>query len=267
MGEEAFKGEDEWKVANGRIQKTSDQVTFHEGTHQLMHEYANLFRETPLKDDVQSVRERQSMWFDEGIAEFMGAVEYDEDKIRDLVGVKWHHSRMLVERVDYARKHRALAKKWTIAEMIKPNNNGDLLQQSQELASPQQAVTMAVLFYARSWALTHFSWFYDNGKYRESFLEYMERFMDGEPGADAMVQAYGGSDPEAWLLMEKEFEWYWEEFLGRRTGQIIDKASRMPTGRWWIPETEPPEGTYDPDDDTDDYGGYDDEEEGGGDEE
>jgi hypothetical protein len=117
VGDEAMKAQDEYPCDGDRVQKQSDQVTFHEGTHQLMHEYSNIFVGTPLKDGVVAVRLGRTMWFDEGLAEFMGAAELDRESLTTLEGAKWTHNRALLERIELARRRgvRKYADRWSIA--------------------------------------------------------------------------------------------------------------------------------------------------------
>src|SRR5204862_565362 len=78
LGEESLQELDEIACEGNYVQKLSDQVTAHEGTHQLQHEYSAIYRGTPLKDTDLKVDDRKAMWFEEGIAEFMGACEVEE---------------------------------------------------------------------------------------------------------------------------------------------------------------------------------------------
>ncbi|MCE9634327.1 MAG: hypothetical protein K8T90_01365 [Planctomycetes bacterium] len=246
IGDDSMRSQDELPVANGRVQKGSDQVTFHEGTHQLQHEYGAIFKGKPLVDGDTAVSPRKSMWWEEGIAEFMGSVEVEASKKDDLVGATFAHNRLLLERLKDVRGDgrernlREVARKWTIAELILPNHNGELLQKSS-VFTPNNPSLGAVLFYGRGWGLTHFLWFYDNGKYRAQYLDYMEKVLKDEQGPEAFAKCMGRKNAKDWKGIEEEFEWYWDRLLARPIGWKDEAKSRP-----WNTETDPPTGKYDP---------------------
>ena len=247
LGTDSLTNQDEMPVAHDRVQKVADQVTFHEGTHQLQHEYGAIYRGKPLVDGDPNVPPRKAMWFDEGFAEFMGAVECERSKKDDLVGATFFHNRLLLERLHQVRgngrenNYRDIAKKWTIEQLIQPNHNGELLTQSGKLY-PQNGVYMANLFYARAWGLVHFMWFYDNGKYRSNITDYMGTVFKEEHGPDALAKCFKRKSPKDWKGIEDEFEWYWDRCLARQIGFRNPESRSNP----YNTETDPPEGKYDP---------------------
>ncbi len=257
LGDEALQEKDAIYCADGHIQKGSDQVTFHEGTHQLQHEYGAILRGTPLTDGDDPVAPRKSMWFDEGMAEFMGAVEIAEDKSYDLEGVEWFHNRLLLERIAQARRHRRNESQsanggwWTISDLLEPNHNGELLQKSAELL-PHNPTFMANIFYAQAWGLIHFMWYYDNGKYRGNLLDYQERVFQQEHGPEAFAKALGVAGPDDFGNVQKEFDWYWNLLLRRKVGR------KRGSSQWETPLTTPPEGRWEPDEEDGGGGDYDD---------
>jgi hypothetical protein len=247
LGDDSLRAQDELPAANGRVQKLSDQVTFHEGTHQLEHEYGAVFRGTPLKDGDTNVAPRKSMWWDEGLAEFMGAVEVERSKKETLEGATFFHNRILLERIQQVqgdlrqRTYRDEAKKWTIAELIQPNHNGELINAGNRLL-PGNGVFMANLFYARSWGLIHFLYFYDGGKYRSKMLDYMEKVYRQEHGPDALAKVFGRPNAKDWKGIEEEYNWYWDRTVARRIGWRDPESKTKP----WDTETDPPTGKFDP---------------------
>ena len=236
IGDESLTNEDEIPCEGGRVQKQSDQVTFHEGTHQLQHEYSAIFRGSPLKDEDTKVDERKAMWFEEGMAEFMGAVEVEEGKTEYLDDVKWFHNRILLDRISESRDNREFVEKWKIKEFMKPNDNGALFQLGDKLA-PGRGGNMASHFYCRSWAFCHFLWYYDNGKYREKFNQYLGEVLKGTQSSDKFAKIMGRPSVNDWGDVEMEYEWYWHELLLRKVGatRITRKQSRpsseAPTGK------------------------------------
>ena len=229
-------------------------MTFHEGTHQLMHEYSSIYRGAPLPNDPAAlvpVPARRSMWFSEGLAEFMGAVEINESDMNDLGG-EFFHNRILLERVNLARHVRKQkAGMWPLAKMLLPNHNGEMLQMGDEVI-PGRGDLAANLFYAQAWAFVHFSWNYDNGKYKQQFLNYMEKVLKDEHSPKVLAECYGLPSAEDFGIVEEEYNWYYNLLLRRLVGR-----KRSGVG-WYTPETDAPTGAYDPSGEDDDDGDYDD---------
>lgn len=246
LSDESLQNLDEWKVADGMVQKQSDQVTFHEGTHQLQHEYSAIYRGSPLKDDEITIEPRKAMWFEEGIAEFMGSPEVEDGKTEFLQDVHWRHNRLLIERVAEGRNARELCEKWTMAEFMKPNDNGQLVEIGNRLA-PGQGLAMASHFYSRAWTFVHFLWYYDNGKYRPKFYDYFEEVMKGTQSSEKFAKIMGRPNASDWGNIEKEYEWYWMKVLERKVGR--DRVTKQ----WYMPSTEAPSGKVEDDADFCEY--------------
>jgi DNA-directed RNA polymerase subunit RPC12/RpoP len=238
IGDESLQARDEIKCEGGYVQKLSDQVTFHEGTHQLQHEYSAIYRGTPLVDNDTKVDDRKAMWFEEGIAEFMGATEVEETKTEYLKDVTWRHNRILLERIKEARDSRDSTEKWTIKEFLKPNHNGELSTVGQKLSDDGN---MPSHFYCRVWGFVHFLWYYDNGKYRPKFYDYLELVMKGTQSSEKFAKLMGRPNVNDWGPIEKEYEWYWQQLLRRKVGR-----SKV-TGQWETPSTDAPTGKVEDD--------------------
>ncbi len=249
VGTESLTDTDLIYCANGRVQKEADSTTFHEGTHQLMHEYAAIFQGNALPNDPgqeAQVPPRVSMWFDEGHAEFMGAVEVDEKNVENLDG-EFFHNRLLVARIPgarYIRKNRMPL--WPLSELILPNHNGEMTQKAGELFQGNVGLG-ASQFYFQAWALVHFAWYYDNGKYRSNLLDYMEKVLKNEHGPDAFVKCFKLPSKTDFGDFEKEFAWYYDQILARPVGRKGDN------GPYYRTNTDPPTGTWDPNASTGDY--------------
>jgi hypothetical protein len=132
--------------------------------------------------------------------------------------------------------------KWTIKEFLKPNDNGDLFNIGQKLA-PESGTNMNSHFYVRAWAFCHFLWYYNEGKYREKFLDYLGEVLKGTQGSDKFAKIMGRPNASDWGPIEKEYEWYFHELYARDVGQSPK------TRKWALPETEAPKGRME--DDTD----------------
>ena len=161
----------------------------------------------------------------------------------------WLHetATILLERTNQGRRHRRGTDTvwWSIHDMIQPNHNGELVAKGGELY-PQNPTWMANIFYGQAWAFVHFSWFYDGGKYRENLLKYQERVYKLDHGPEALAECYGRPSPDDWGEIEKEYMWYWRQCLKKPAGRKV--VDGVPTGKWYIPNTDPPEGKYEPDD-------------------
>ena len=237
IGDESLQGGDEVPVAGGYVQKASDQVTFHEGTHQLQHEYTAIMAGHPLADGTVTVGATRCMWFEEGIAEFMGAAEIETSKAEYLEGGKWRHNRILLDRIVESRmpQFRAAVGKWDIKDFLKCTSNQDLQTIGQKL-EPNDP-NMPSHFYCRAWAFCHFLWYYDNGKYRPQFMKFLHDIMTSSWSTDKFAKYMGRPNANDWGQVEKEFEWYWGKLLLRdvrkleSTGQWKSFTSDEPTGK------------------------------------
>lgn len=247
VGTEGFTGQDEWPVAGGYVQKEADMVTMHEATHQLQHEYRALYGGRPLRDEETAVLDRKTMWFTEGMSEYVAASEFEKTKQETLEGAVWRTGRIHLMRTHQARGSagaRQLAKKWTIAELAVPNHNGELNQRGAQLGGDPN--WMGNLFYGRSWGFYSFCMHYDGGKYKENLLKYMDAYMKNEHSPQKLAQCFGRPDYKDFGDIEKEFEFYWDKCLTRVGGEI--RKGGVATGRWRTPDTSPPTELYAEDD-------------------
>jgi hypothetical protein len=240
LGDDSLQGGDEVPVEGGYVQKGSDQVTYHEGTHQLVHEYTAIFNGHPLTDGTITVNASRAMWFEEGIAEFMGAAEIEADKAEFLEGGKWRHNRILLERINESRRNRDNVEAWGIKDFIKAQSNEDLQTMGEKLR-PGVGPNMASHFYCRAWAFCHFLWYYDNGKYRPKFMNFFREFMKSAWSAEKLAKDFGRPNVNDWGPVDKEFAWYWNKLLSRK----VEKSKV--TGRWSTPPTDPPTGKVEDD--------------------
>jgi hypothetical protein len=250
LGDEAMRSQDEIPCKGGRVQKGAYQVAAHEETHQLQHEYTFIHQGHPLEDGKLMVRQPGPMWFTEGLAEFMGACEVADSEKEDLANAKVYFNVILLDRVAGVRGFgqndnlREQAREWTLERMMAPTHHAELEQASEKLL-PGQKLVMVNLFYARAWGLAHFLWYYDNGKYRENFLKYMELVLKDQASPQGFARIMGRKDIKDWGDVEKEYEWYWNELLKRRIGwkdkgrtQHWDTVTTPPEGRWEPPKEE-----------------------------
>jgi len=247
VGQDTLTEQAYYKAKGGYVQPYADQVTFHEGTHQLMHEYGAVYRGKPLTDGVDFVQPRRSMWFGEGIAEYMGAVEVSADELPDLIDAKFKHNRILIERIHLMRRYRVQnpewkKQSWTLPRMLEPNHNGDLNRIANEIA-PGRGNFLANVFYAQAWAFVHFSFNYDGGKYRENIMEYMRHELAGTNGPDALVSAFKLKSKNDFGAIDAEYWWYLDKVCSRRT-EINNLTRQRPEV-----DTDAPEGNLESDDD------------------
>ena len=228
VGDEALQGRDELRSADGRVQKEGDHAVAHAGASQLLHEYGAVFRGAPLKDGDSLVPDGKAVWFDVGLAEWMSALESGG---ADAADPKWRHGRVLLDRIDEGRRRRDDCGRWTIRELLKPNDGGEILRLGQKLAAGS-GWNMGSHFACRAWALVHFLWNYDGGKYRPQFVAYLREVLAGKPSSATFAQIMGRRGDDDWGPVEKQFEWYW--------GRLLALPSEAPS-------TEPPAGRMEDD--------------------
>jgi hypothetical protein len=100
---------------------------------------------------------------------------------------------------------------------------------------------MTSFFSARAWAFVHFLWNYDAGKHRAKFVAFVRASLAGPTTSAQFAKSMGCADAAHWGLVEREFDWYWDQLLDRRIGK--DKK----TGEWAKPSTDAPTGRVEDD--------------------
>jgi hypothetical protein len=238
LGAEALMHLDEIPCADGFVQKTSDQAMLHSAACQLLHEYSAIARGRPLLDSEVEFEAAGPSWLYVGLAEFLSAVEVEAHTADDLVGTKWRHERVLLDRLDDAQRSREEAEKWTLAEVMKRSEPAE----SRLVVAPSaDGPPMSSLYCARAWAFVHFLWNYDAGKYRAKFVSFVGESFLRPTTSEQFAKSMGRPDAANWGLVEREFDWYWEQLLDRRIGK--DKT----TGQWATPSTDAPAGRVEDD--------------------
>jgi hypothetical protein len=241
-GTESLQGLDELACAGGRVQKGSDQALAAVGTKQLLREYAAARGARPADDDDAPA----PRWLSTGLAELVSGVETTRDDLPDLASGQLTRERIVLAHVQAARQSRELAEKWTIAELLRIEASFErrvpaVLRRGEWLA-PGRGPSMSELFTVRAWAFCHFLWNYDGGKYRDRFVTFVGRVLDGAGTAEVFATEIMGRPSAAdWGDVEKEFEWYWTKLLERKVGR--DRKTRQ----WYEPSTDPPSGTVEQD--------------------
>lgn len=181
-------------------------VCFHEGTHQLIHHWTKRIIEEETGQPVEWTDSRldtRSHWFQEGIAEYFGSAVKDGDSWKlfqpDLYRIlSWREVR------------KAKAKEWVFEDMLKAENNGDL-------ARPGMPQHMGWLFYGQAWAFISFLNTFENGKYRDKFLAYMEKELHGRSGYTVFKEVFG-LEEVAGSQLEKDYMKFCEGIVGEGPG-------------------------------------------------
>jgi len=238
-GTESLQGLDELICAGGRVQKGSDQALAAVGTKQLLREYAAARGARPADGDDEDPPGPR--WLSTGLAEFLGGIETTGDDLPALTPGSIVHGRIVLALVRDARQRRDHAEEWTIDELMKPWRD---VRQRWALGERRHLPPMPDAFASRAWAFCHFLWNYDDGKYRDRFVTFVGRVLDGTGTSEVFAEEIMGRPSlEDWGDVEMEFEWYWTKLLERKVG--LDRRTRQ----WYEPSTDPPRGTVDQDED------------------
>jgi len=166
---------------------------FHEGVHQLVDAYT--------KGDDRC----QAHWFQEGFAEFIGAVERipnDQTKIDEF--------RFMQHNPFRARDLKSGDVRWyfKLEELLKLRNKLELYAAAfRKVGAEQAESTGAVvsIFYAQAWAFVHFLWYGADGKRRARFREYAKEELNGKSGLAVFKRVFG--DPDLVALGEEWEAW------------------------------------------------------------
>jgi len=176
------------------------ETMFHEGTHQLV-DYAT------RQWNVPQISE--SPWIQEGFADFMGG-----------------HERKL----KYSEEKQGFVKEFTLGQFISHRYStvqtallsGDgyslkdlvcldfvsfkIAQNSQEGEGENQRKTSYV--YAQGWALVMFLNYYQDGKYKSLFNEYLVAEVHGEGGCQKFADIFMLEEDADWADLEAEYREY-----------------------------------------------------------
>jgi hypothetical protein len=185
-------------------------VYFHEGTHQLIHQYSKWLVEKDLGEEINWTDPRldsDAQWWQEGIAELFGNVK--------KVGDSWELFQFSKNRSAFWKMIRnAKRNEWKLSDLLRATGNADVMRRRGYWAN---------LFYCQGWAFTYFLWHYEDGKYRDKFMEYTKREFHGDSGPDVFKEVFGvGIDEIEGSEMAKEFEEYAKE--------LLEKAPNMQGG-------------------------------------
>jgi hypothetical protein len=168
-------------------------VAFHEATHQLVHYYRHYYvnrarrekdpkaEEIPLDHPLLNL---DPHWFQEGFAELMGAA----DRISSQTG-EWRLMRPLRSRLaEWGDPTRRASNQWTLAEVVEMGEKWEMEAHARKKWGADRAEGMQSLFYAQAWALNHYLYFGEDGKYRERYLKIVHDEMMGVPGAEVFYR-------------------------------------------------------------------------------
>jgi hypothetical protein len=191
--------------ASAELQNNDTCVAFHEATHQLVHYYRHYYltQEERKKDPGATIDLRDGRlhgsthWFQEGFAEFFGAA----DRISSQTG-EWRLLRPHLQRLgEWGDPVKRKAPQWTLQEVIEMKNSMQLgmLAARKQPDAPQAMVS---LYYAQAWALNHYLYYGNEGKYREKYLKVIHEEMNCRSGSDVFYACMGagqGEDRKKWI--------------------------------------------------------------------
>jgi hypothetical protein len=236
-GDESLQSLDELACAGGRVQKRSDQALAAVAAKQVLREYSAARGTRPADEDDDDPPGPR--WLSTGLAELLGGVETTRDDLPTLTPGSLVHGRIVLALVSQARHERDMGERWAIDQLLEPERDEPgrrLLGKRLRFAPPVEA------FSARAWAFCHFLWNYDGGRYRDRFITFVGRVLDGTGTSEVFAtEIMDRPSLDEWGDVEMEFEWYWSKLLERKVGR--DRKTRQ----WYEPSTEPPSGTVDDD--------------------
>jgi len=209
----------------GDKQDEDVNVTFHEGTHQIIHFYARYF--TQQEDDAIADKEGKRreevlitdsrlhssfMWFQEGIAEYFGAAEPVPGKDGE-----WTLGRIQKARTLFFRAMLSQKQEWRIEEFLFRSQSQ--LEQDCRTKNVTDPEIMKLLIYSQGWTLVHYFLHGDGGKWRAKFLRYCGREFSGHSDQPSFLAAFGL--PKRTRTLDMKPDPAWVEFI-----QDVEKGYR-----------------------------------------
>jgi hypothetical protein len=150
-------------------------VVFHEGTHVLMD------HKNTAKDGL--TQSNQSMWFNEGIAEYFGGHGPTGEKDPVTGSIIYEPGRVNDTRIGSIAFARAMKKLIKFDELIKITR--------AEWNAKNKDRLWAEMTYAQGWALVYYLNHGEGGKYQKDFIEYMKLELTGKSGMDTFKEVFG----------------------------------------------------------------------------
>ncbi|MDQ7780706.1 MAG: hypothetical protein RDV41_13510 [Planctomycetota bacterium] len=163
-------------VPYARHSKERERLLFHEGAHQLVDFVARKGGGVP-----------RPFWFEEGVSTNFEALCNIKSDVDPLIGIGSVHYLFTVKAAISTKKHRPFK------EMIEMSYGEG--QKSDDDRGNN---------YAQSWAMVHYLYNYENGKYREKWREYFKDMTSGKSGLSLFESHFGDAT-------EREKEW--EKFI------------------------------------------------------
>ncbi len=199
----------------------------HEGTHQLEYWFGKQVTRWGKANVGQDA-------FSEGIAEYLGSVEMDENRKLTFTGV--NHGR-LKSMIEYQKQYKEQNKDYPIIplqKLISFQNYNQCMQWAQsELGIPGGVGLM--LLYQQGWAMTLFFNEYKNGKFKEKWLDFLaanlRRETDFGQSVPTFKRIFKLRDEDDWDDLEAEYEkWLLEDLLKRDPAKYMYKPPKR--GEW-----------------------------------
>ena len=185
---------------------------FHEGTHQLVHLYTKVLIEKKIGDEIlwDDPRTHSRLhWFQEGIAELFGSAKKVGDDWETMVPYIYRMREWWMTRSNKLSE-------WTFEELLSIKTSGEL-QNRASRKGLNQGGRLSSLFYAQAWSWVYFLWNFENGKYRDKFVEYAAKEFHGISGPEEFAKVWGAGPDYDWTPVKNEWMKYTEK-LGKEMG-------------------------------------------------
>ncbi len=203
-----FNPVDQWMIIPNEVgggignignQNMDVNVSFHEGTHQLIHYYTKRLVQKAVGEEISWTDSRlnsNSHWFQEGVAEWFGSAVKQGDG--------WDLFQTNIYRLMHWKSdRRGKLEEWSFEDLLAASDNGDLNRRGGR---------MGALYYAQAWAFISFLWNFEDGKYREKFLTYFGRELTGESGLRVFKEVFGITEIKG-STIEKEYQEYCKKLI------------------------------------------------------
>ncbi len=183
--------------------------TVHEGTHMLEYWFTRQQSKWGFPPNSQN-------GFSEGIAEFLGSVQMD--KARHLkfieVNVPRLHS-IKGERAAFAKKNKDYPI-FPVQHMMAFSSYAEMGQWANEAWGVEYGQAMD-LFYQQVWAFTYFLNHFENGKYKDRWLDFfgavLQRQASAEQKKQTFMRCFRIRDDDEWDEIESEWTKYMKDVI------------------------------------------------------
>ncbi|MHC4472217.1 MAG: hypothetical protein ACYS99_14800, partial [Planctomycetota bacterium] len=170
------------------------------GAEQLLHVYSKIARQGKRGEYVPWPAAQSSLnWFQTGLPDLLGTARPRKDGKWELMAP---NRRLLAE---WKKTRKEKLPDWPLEKLLSVGSRDEMREEGAMLGGIADVEKMSLIFRAQAWSFCHFLWSYRSGRYRDRFLEYMGKELEGSSSPDEFEKTLWGGKKTNWPALEKEW--------------------------------------------------------------